>query len=60
MKQGSPQLVLNCPKCNSGRLTFNRQEDKTAKVGCLDCKHEQDSYYATALAAVSDWNKRGD
>jgi len=53
-----PQLLLNCPKCNSGRLTFTRQDDKTVKLSCLDCGHCQDKFYSHALEAAEEWNKR--
>ncbi len=58
MKQGEPQLLLNCPKCNSGKLTFTRQDDKTVMLSCLDCAHCQDKFYSHALEAAAEWNKR--
>lgn len=58
MKQAEPQLLLNCPKCNSGRLTFLRDEAKEVTISCLNCAHYQDRPYADGLKAAEEWNKR--
>lgn len=58
MKQGEPQLLLNCPKCNSGKLMFARNDDKRPMIECMSCGHNQNKYYVDSFEAVADWNKR--
>lgn len=58
MKQAEPNLLLNCPKCNSGRLMFARNDNKQVRLECMDCKHTAGEFRDKSMDAAIDWNKR--
>lgn len=58
MEQGSPQLLLNCPKCNSGRLQFVRNTPDEVYLKCMDCEHRKDGVWVTLNDAAAAWNER--
>lgn len=58
MKQAEPTLLLNCPKCDSGRLMFARDDNKHVRLECMDCKHTMGGFRERSLDAAKDWNKR--
>jgi len=68
MTRAMPQLLLNCPKCNSGKLQFighTKSKDATevainpsVYLECMDCKFHKDGKFGSLLDAASDWNKR--
>ncbi len=58
MRETNAQLLLNCPKCDSGKLMFNHPEPKVTFLECMDCKFTKGSKFETLLEAAVDWNKR--
>lgn len=51
------QLLLNCPKCNSGKLMFVRPAKNAVFIECLECKYPQPGFYTDSLAAAKYWNE---
>lgn len=58
MEQSNARLLLNCPKCNSGKLHFVKPERDESYVECMDCGFHKDSQWPTLVEAAADWNER--
>lgn len=58
MKQGSAQLLLNCPECKSHKLWFHRVSPVEMYVQCNECGYHRDDGFENLQEAADDWNNR--
>lgn len=60
MQEPNKQLLVNCPKCGSGSLTFAREKDPSPsfmRIECLKCGFHKENSWNSHMDAARDWNE---